>query len=161
MAQDSESGYVCCLHVNRTNIYKFSYTRQDPERRIQQVKREHKDLSIGKYYCIQVSNIKNAENYFSSKLKPKEYKGKGYGGRENFYQFPEGMSTQDVFDLINKHTSTKTGENSTSNNPESGGWGILILIFIVISIFSALHSDDEHQKCVNNGGGNACENIKK
>lgn len=158
MAQNYKPGYICFLRVTGTNIYKFSYTEQAPEKRIPQIKREHSDLNFSKYYYFWCSDINAEENYLKKELKQYEYK--GYKERTNFYLFPASMSHQDIIDLVDPRES-KTPTSIKTGSDSSGVVIIFIIFCVILASFSRLHSDDKHQKCVNNGGGDACENIKK
>jgi hypothetical protein len=158
MARDFESGYVCCLRVNKTNIYKFSYTKNTPEERIGQIKNENSDLNLKEIYIIEVRDLAAARIYFKTKLKKFEYT--KYGERENFYKFPESITTQDVINCMKQYGKPNTS-HTQSIESDTSGWGVLIFVGVIVLAFLALHPDDKHQKCVNNGGGNACENIKQ
>ncbi|OKH28672.1 hypothetical protein NIES2101_43575 [Calothrix sp. HK-06] len=98
MAQDLKAGYVCILHVRGTSIYRFSYTTEDPEKKIPQVKAQHPDLCFDDSSYVYFPDIEHAVIVIRESFG--EFKCEIYREGGNFYVFKDNINIQNIVNFL-------------------------------------------------------------
>lgn len=139
----NKKGWVYLVHAHGTDLYKIGITFRTPEEILRELNGKQSPYNNEIVYAVFVENPRDLEKYLHDKFSE-------YHQHNDWFEFP-GKRYKHVIDCMK-------GKDDKNNFP------FVELFFSIIAIgliFFVLSHNPKYSQCVMNGGGKACEVLKK